>query len=389
MGKYTKEKIIILILLVTIIVFILAIPTYYLYQNTRGIIISEASKRAMGVAAATAEFIEQDIESYKKLSEVHDYIEGSYDKDYYNKMQLLLKNIKKSVGAEFVFTEKKLSDTETAYVLDAEDPGSSLFSPLGSVGNMEANELRAFNEGIIIDSNLLYDDVWGKLIKGYAPIIDDRTGEVVGIVGVDFTSIYVIQIIDGIKNIIYVGLFIMIVLITTVASRLMDSRFKSLNTDYLTSLYSKRYYEYYITKAIRDAQTKNRPFSLMMIDVDNFKNINDKYGHPIGDTTLKTVAKTIHTNTRSVDLCFRYGGDEFIVILPDITKKYASMVGERIQEKLLDMTINVTDSESFKITLSIGVAEWSYNMSADELTKHADQAMYISKNSGRNRITIY
>lgn len=378
-----------LTVLIIVFTFILAIPTYYLYQNTRTIIINEAGKRATGVAATIAKFIEQDIENYKKLSDTEDYSEGNYDKNYYNKMQILFQNIKYEIGAEFVFTEKKISNTETMYIIDGENPNSTLFSPLGSKGNMEANELKAFNEGIIITSNLLHDEIWGDLIKGYAPIKDYKTGEVVGLVGVDYTSKYVLQIINGIKNIIFVVLFMIVMLMTSIIAKLLDSRFKSLNTDYLTNLYSKRYYEYYISKAIKDAQSKNQTFSLMMIDVDNFKNINDKYGHMFGDITLKAVANTIRTNTRNIDFCFRYGGDEFIVILPDTNEKYASMVAERIQEKLLELDMNLKEEKMFRITLSIGIAEWSHNIDEEELTKRADQAMYLSKNGGKNRVTVY
>lgn len=389
MNKYIKDRIIILTILIIVFTFILSIPTYYLYQSTRAVIINEAGKRATGVAATIAKFIEQDIESYRKLSDTKNYSEGNYDKNYYNNMQTLFQNIKNEIGAKFVFTEKKISNTETAYVLDGENPNSNLFSPLGSMGNMETNELRAFDEGIIITSNLLHDETWGDLIKGYAPIKDYNTDEVVGLVGVDYTSKYVLKIINGIKNIIFIGLSMIIIFLTFITAKLLDSRFKSLNTDYLTNLYSKMYYEYYISKAIKDAQSKNQTVSLMMIDVDNFKSINDKYGHMFGDATLKAVANTIRTNTRNIDFCFRYGGDEFTVILPDTNEKSASMVAERIQEKLLKLDMNIKEDKTFKITLSIGIAEWSHNVDEEELTKRADQAMYLSKNGGKNRITVY
>ena len=127
----------------------------------------------------------------------------------------------------------------------------------------------------------------------------------------------------------------------------------------------------------------------MMLDIDNYKSINDRYGHPMGDAVLKNLAQIMVLSTRSMDTCSRYGGDEFVIILPDSSQEIAASISERIQKKIAEMQVPVSDHESFGITVSIGIAEWQPGMSVRALTEYADQAMYLSKNNGKNQVTIY
>jgi diguanylate cyclase (GGDEF)-like protein len=140
----------------------------------------------------------------------------------------------------------------------------------------------------------------------------------------------------------------------------------------------------------------HRPLSLILIDVDDFKAINDTLGHPSGDKVLKSVAEAIHAQTRECDLCARYGGDEFAVLLANSNISQASVVAERIRQNtvLLDHLFACIDMHPKKhprltVTLSIGVAQLAPDMTAEAFIEAADQALYHSKNSGKNRVSVF
>ena len=127
----------------------------------------------------------------------------------------------------------------------------------------------------------------------------------------------------------------------------------------------------------------------MIIDVDSFKEINDEFGHDVGDETLKMVARKIKLYTRSTDICSRVGGDEFAIILPETDLERARLIGERIVDRFRsDLSATKKDCDP-EITLSIGVAQWREGMSARELNQLADVAMYRAKSKGRNGVYVH
>jgi len=342
----------------------------------------------MNVATTAASFIENDIESYKELSFAEKYVKESHDEIYYKVMNETFREIKKNTGVAFIFTEKKISDNKIAYILDGEDPNSKFFSPIGSIGIMTDIELRAFNEEVAASSDLVDGRAGGYFVKGFAPIIDKKMKEVIGIVGVDLKMDYVKNIIHGVKAMIFAFIFIIVLLVTVVVNRLLNMRAKSLSTDYLTGLYSKSYYENHLDIAIKEAELKGKTFSVSMIDIDDFKEINDQYGHIAGDRVLKSVAEIMQLNMRSVDICSRYGGDEFIVILSETKSEHAVLICERILDRISSLDLRY-DGSIINVSLSIGIAEWENGMDRDDLIECADQAMYVSKSTGKNKVTVY
>nr|WP_312578515.1 diguanylate cyclase [Sedimentibacter sp.] len=367
---------------------ILILPVFLIYQNIRGIIINELGKSAMSIASAAASFIEQDVESFKELTLKDNYVNGNYDRVYYEKMQETFRKIKGKTGVSFIFTEKKLSEREAVFIFDGEENGSKMFSQLGSINYISDAERRAFNEKLNISTDLINDSLWGAFISGFAPIIDANDGEVLGLVGVDFSLAYVKNIINSVKAILLTSIFIIVFLITVIVNKILEMRTKSLETDYLTGLYSKNYYEDELDFIIKDSKSKGKIFSLVMIDIDDFKEINDQRGHIIGDKVLKSVAKIMQQNMRSVDICSRYGGDEFIVILPETTKEHAVLISERILDRISNLDFS-NEGIDINMSLSIGIAEWKSYMTSENLIECADKAMYISKNTGKNKVTVY
>ncbi len=157
-------------------------------------------------------------------------------------------------------------------------------------------------------------------------------------------------------------------------------------TDPITELNNHRRFQDALTIEVQRSQRHSRPVSLLMIDIDHFKNYNDRYGHPAGDHLLADLSKRIVASVRNLDIVARYGGEEFAVIMPDTTADDGLRVAERIRLAVERDPFAVFHSpDQAKITVSVGVASLKPNL---ELVEEADKALYKAKNSGRNRSVL-
>jgi len=365
---------------------VMVVSSFFLYQRIVETITAETNKQAKAVAFSVSKFIEKDIKEYDKLSSVQNNSEDNNDSDYYKTMSSLLGKIKTETGAKFIYTEKRLSEDEVAYILDAEETGSKNYSPLGSKDKISEIEKNAFTKTKGTLAGAVVDEKWGKLFSAFAPIWNIDTGEIAGLVGVDFSTVYVEKNIKRLRTPLIIGLLGAILLTGALIKMLLTliSMSRNLNTDYMTKLYNRRCYDISIKKAIKDGH----PFSLMVIDIDDFKVVNDSFGHIAGDNALKEIADLIKKSTRNEDLCFRYGGDEFAVILPNTTREQAELIGEKIQSATLSSKLSTEGPSEFKVYLSFGVAQWKDVMSPQDLTELADKAMYSSKNISKKRTSV-
>jgi diguanylate cyclase (GGDEF)-like protein len=158
-------------------------------------------------------------------------------------------------------------------------------------------------------------------------------------------------------------------------------------TDDLTKLFNSRHFYAQLEYEVNRFNRYKRPFSIMMIDLDHFKRFNDTYGHLEGDRILRRVGRKITSCMRTMDTAYRYGGEEFTVLLPETDCNAALTVAERIKDSISSETLeDVNDS---RITVSIGVSEYSESDSITHLIKRADKAMYAAKQQGRNRIAYW
>ncbi len=156
-------------------------------------------------------------------------------------------------------------------------------------------------------------------------------------------------------------------------------------TDSLTGLYNRRYFEEYLNKEVRRALRQKQPFSIIGLDLDHLKEINDKYGHAYGDLAIKTVANVLKKNARAIDTAARMGGEEFNVILPGVESEGAMIAAERIRKALEEENLDTIGH----ITASIGVATFlEHSDNIEDILELTDQAMYTSKRNGRNRVTL-
>ena len=156
-------------------------------------------------------------------------------------------------------------------------------------------------------------------------------------------------------------------------------------TDGLTGLYNRRYFEEYLKKEVTRAMRQQQAFSIVGLDLDHLKQINDKYGHAYGDLAIKTVANVLKKNARSIDTAARMGGEEFNVILPGVDSNGAMIAAERIRKALESEKLDTIGH----ITASIGVATFlEHSDNIEDILELTDQAMYQSKRNGRNQVTL-
>lgn len=156
-----------------------------------------------------------------------------------------------------------------------------------------------------------------------------------------------------------------------------------------TGLFNYRHFQDQVAAHVRDAQLTNQPVSLLMLDMDHFKRVNDTYGHPTGDHVLGQIAKALRESCREEDLVFRYGGEEFAVLLPGRDEQAADLIGERIRERvaLYPFTTRSARKLDFPMTVSVGVATYPQDaLTAVDLVLAADKALYAAKAAGRNRV---
>jgi two-component system, cell cycle response regulator len=157
--------------------------------------------------------------------------------------------------------------------------------------------------------------------------------------------------------------------------------------DPLTGLFNRRAFEKKIEEEFERAKRYNHPLSLLLLDIDNFKSINDTYGHHGGDTALIKISETLRERTRRSDFPARYGGEEFVLILPETDQESALQVAGKIHDEIRSRTFG-TSIKPFALTVSIGLTSTSTKHYADwrEMLDDADKAMYVAKNSGKDRV---
>ena len=160
-------------------------------------------------------------------------------------------------------------------------------------------------------------------------------------------------------------------------------------TDSLTQVYNRRYFLERFHEELERSQKNNLNLSFLMLDVDNFKKYNDRYGHLVGDAILRQVAKTIRDTVRQIDFIGRYGGEEISIVLTETGRQQAGFVAERIRRAIEDSRFLVYD-ENLSVQISIGVSIFPENsLKALQLIEKADQALYQAKETGKNKVCFY
>jgi diguanylate cyclase (GGDEF)-like protein len=157
--------------------------------------------------------------------------------------------------------------------------------------------------------------------------------------------------------------------------------------DYLTGVHNRRHFMERAEQELSRAHRYGSPLSMLMLDIDHFKQINDRYGHKVGDIVLKAVADLCHATFRDVDILGRLGGEEFAVLLPETDQHFAVDAAERLRETITNARIPLAEGLPVTFSVSIGVSSLSSpDDNIDVLLSLADKALYAAKESGRNRV---
>ncbi|MGO7297779.1 PleD family two-component system response regulator [Rhizobium ruizarguesonis] len=159
-------------------------------------------------------------------------------------------------------------------------------------------------------------------------------------------------------------------------------------TDPLTGLYNRRYLDNHLNVLFNRSMARGRPLSVLITDIDRFKQVNDTYGHDGGDEVLREFANRVRSTIRGADLACRYGGEEFVVVMPDTSPEIAATVAERLRAAIESAPFMLKHSgEALNVTASFGIASRTASvLTPDQLMKQADLALYEAKNTGRNRV---
>jgi diguanylate cyclase len=159
-------------------------------------------------------------------------------------------------------------------------------------------------------------------------------------------------------------------------------------TDPLTQLANRKFFDNMLEQAIADARVNNEPLSLLMTDIDHFKNFNDSFGHLTGDQVLRLVAMSVKQNVKGQDTAARYGGEEFAIVLPNTVLRSAITVADHIRRAVMtkELMKRSTGEHLGRVTISIGVATWHKNDTPQTLIERSDSCLYAAKRHGRNRV---
>jgi diguanylate cyclase (GGDEF)-like protein len=158
-------------------------------------------------------------------------------------------------------------------------------------------------------------------------------------------------------------------------------------TDELTGLFNRRRFNEAFTMEVRRATRYHHSLSVIMLDIDHFKEVNDTHGHPAGDIVLKRLGAILRDHLRETDLVARYGGEEFVMVLPETTLEIARTIAERLRARIENETFR-TDEKELRITVSMGLVSRQGTLEAEALLAEADEALYRAKSGGRNRVEL-
>ena len=176
--------------------------------------------------------------------------------------------------------------------------------------------------------------------------------------------------------------------LSTERTRMMQKLQKLATTDGLTKLYNSRSFYTQLELEVDRYNRYRHPLSLLLLDIDNFKEFNDTFGHLEGDKALVRFSQIIKSCLRTNDSAYRYGGEEFTVILPETNGDEAKTVAQRIRSSLESEKFSPTPDKNAKITISIGVTQYFPKEELSAFIRRADRAMYLSKKNGRNRVSV-
>ena len=401
MKKYKVQNLLV-IFIIGFSIVILGLTVFLTMKNTKELqcIIEDSVKsQLISTSIAARELIDAEkFVSYNSAGDIND------DIDAYLKILENLRILQKQTGTKYIYALKFI-DGKYYFVFDTDDEIKEAFLEYEEISEVHKEAFTGKNAAGVM--NVV--DEWGSFNTGAIPITD-KDGSIIGIISADIEDAYIQK---SNSTSMFNAMLLLIALFTTLCSMIIvvllllrnvrktqDKLFMMSNYDVLTGLPNRRYLMEYLPKIAETAVKKQTSFAMFLIDLDNFKKVNDNAGHDAGDELLRHISKYldgIHNNSKSfrpsagmLNVSARIGGDEFVQIVPGIgTKEEAAAVAQKVLDNFSNSAID-RFVEQFKVGLSIGVAIFPHNtQDFNVLIKYADIAMYHAKKHGKNSFCIY
>lgn len=356
--------------MVTGFLLLLAASLIFIYRDLS---IDQTGQKAQDMAVVTASLIEADIDSYKALAQ-SDYVH--YDADYYFSMLKVFRNIKEKTGVTYIYSQYRTKEGEVAYILDGESFYGPTFSPLGTKEVLLPEEETAMMSGHPYQTGLMEYENWGTLLSGFAPIRDVQTGELLGEVGVDYA------LGDSMYTLLwyFLGIFLVSIIITALSYRYIYNRLiLSLQRDTLTGLQSREA----LSKQVQRLQSKKDLGALLLISLDDFKFFNNKFGEDQGNELLKAIVAFLD-HLVPKNRIFRYGGDEFMLLLPKSLGKDLSILTEAIAKRF-GQPFHL-GSLTCGISASIAMEDGGLLEDYEEAISVLEYCINLSKQQGKGKV---
>jgi diguanylate cyclase (GGDEF)-like protein len=365
-----------------ILVLILLIVIMVTFSFSKQGVERQFGQAAQSIAVAASLIISEDMDGYRNFMEERDVTS-----EYYQRMQNYFSAIKKTGNIRFIYTINRLDDNNIEFILDSEPVGSPDHSAPGDLEEMTNASRHVF---MTKQSTMLKptSSTYGVLLGGNAPIIDEN-GELLGVITVSLDNSIIFSALWQLFTVLCLICIFLLVLIYFLMSKVSHYFLEAIMRDKLTKAYNKSYFESMLQKSIDVALKEKQNLSILMLDLDHFKNVNDTYGHPFGDVVLAKVADQIRDCLRKNDFLVRYGGEEFIVLLFNLDSSITVVLAERIRSSIESFEIyNQERNIAIKITISIGIANLhNKKIAALEFVDKADKALYKAKET-RNAVAL-
>ncbi len=346
-----------------------------------------------------ASLIKEHIKTQKELVFANKY--KLEFENLYNALSHLTKNIKlEEILSELPNQIKKIINYEQIIILQANNTEAKIVSTSFNHNNELIGKIINFNEEISLMSlslknkiPLYYENLSQKILPKiilphycYSAILPLHTSEVVlgSIILLSNNKLFETESTKKIVEVLVKNASILI------HNSILYKEMENLAShDGLTNLYNHRYFKQQLALKIMEAKRYGTNVSLIISDIDNFKNINDAFGHQIGDKILTSLSKLFKEKIRGIDLIARYGGEEFVIILPNTDYIGSIIIAERIRNELKNKPM-IIDGNQFNITMSFGISSYPFDAQTEEdLIKRADRALYFAKTHGKNKSILF
>jgi diguanylate cyclase (GGDEF)-like protein len=349
---------------------------------------AQLKENAKGIAISVANCIMMDLVGFRGF-----LVSMDAGSDYYGKMHGYLASVKRGSLIGHLYVERGADNGSSGFLMDGEldhsAPGKQT-----ELDELRRRETAGLKEAIRSTKTPLgYGPIrlgeWGEVMGALAPVLGEG-GEVLGLVGVDIDESGIQSHLRRLNRTLLLTYLLIFALAYASLLEFSNMAIDRLFKDKLTGAYTKRYFDGLLNDEMLRSAKHGKGMSLLMLDLDYFKAVNDEYGHPFGDTVLAAVSEVLRHSIRPCDHFVRYGGDEFAIVMADVSPKNAMAAAERIRRAVEDTHIFNRERDShISITVSIGVADHGNTpQSGQEMIESADRALYQAKVK-RNMVVVY